>query len=300
VEQLTVLVTSGGKWVLPGGDEFLAELGDPSPDYDAVGFAVRNLGFIKFQVLDRRVTEIELHPRNVGLAALLTVERKLGEPGTSLFRIKYLDTEWQSEISASAEHTIARLHELCAPSEEPGPTARFHVKPRDPATLARDADNPLRILSLKWRTSFGNFDTSVISLAFSHGLMPLLAISGFDRHDSSPVFRFLGEGHRWASRDYQMAGGKIEDTPDKEYGHWVAEFHRSVAISGKPRFDLVEAATQIAQETGKPRRRLVYERLLLPWRGPAGDVLITSCARNVGTARSANLPPDEPESSLDK
>ena len=115
MEQLTVLVTSEGRWVLPGSEEFLAALGDPDPDYDAVGFAVRNLGFIKYQILDRLVTEIELHPRNVALPALLAVEHQLEEPPTKLFRIKHLDTEWHSEISASPEHTVARLRELCAP-----------------------------------------------------------------------------------------------------------------------------------------------------------------------------------------
>jgi hypothetical protein len=103
VEHLTVLVTADGRWVFPDSDEFLADLGDPNPDYDAVGYAVRNFGFIKFQVLDRLVTEIELHPRNVELPALRAVEHRITEPGaTKLFRIKYLDTEWHSEIFASA------------------------------------------------------------------------------------------------------------------------------------------------------------------------------------------------------
>jgi hypothetical protein len=37
----------------------------------AAQFAVKNLGFIKFQILDSSIVEIELHPRNVGLPALL-------------------------------------------------------------------------------------------------------------------------------------------------------------------------------------------------------------------------------------
>jgi hypothetical protein len=74
VQQLTMLVTADGKWVLPDSEEFLAALGDPEPDYDAVGFAVRNLGFVKYQVIDRLVTEVELHPRNVDLRALLALE----------------------------------------------------------------------------------------------------------------------------------------------------------------------------------------------------------------------------------
>ena len=54
-----------------------AALGDPDPDYDAVSFAVRNLGFIKFEVIRQSVVEIELHPRNIELPALLAVQQQL-------------------------------------------------------------------------------------------------------------------------------------------------------------------------------------------------------------------------------
>src|SRR5271163_631075 len=147
-----MVVTADGKWVLPDSEEFLAALGDPEPDYDAVGFAVRNLGFVKFQVIDRLVTEVELHPRNVGLRALLALERRLGEPGTNLFRIKYLEDGWHSEISASAEHTVARLRELCAPVFEPPPTERFRVEPRDPSVLFSQARRTegLGSMAMKW------------------------------------------------------------------------------------------------------------------------------------------------------
>src|SRR3984885_15481397 len=126
-----MLIAADGRWVLPDSEELLDAVGDRDPDYDATGFAVRNLGFIKFQVFDHLVTEIELHPRNVDLRALLALEGKLGGGGTNLFRIKYLEDEWHSEISASAEHTIARLYELCAPTIEPSSTERFRAEPQD-------------------------------------------------------------------------------------------------------------------------------------------------------------------------
>jgi hypothetical protein len=64
-----MLATSEGRWVLPGTPEFLAALGDPDPDYDSLSFAVKNLGFVKFEALDRSTVQIELHPRNVELPA---------------------------------------------------------------------------------------------------------------------------------------------------------------------------------------------------------------------------------------
>ena len=119
MKQLTILITPDGKWVLPDTPEFFAALGDPNPDYDAVGFAVKNLGFIKLHVIEQSIIEIEIHPRNVELAALLAVQQQLLSSDVRLFRIKYSDTSWQSEIAFSAEFTISRLSELCAPQFTP-------------------------------------------------------------------------------------------------------------------------------------------------------------------------------------
>ena len=49
MKQLTILITPEGQWVLPDTPEFYEALGDPNPDYDAIGFAVKNLGFISFK-----------------------------------------------------------------------------------------------------------------------------------------------------------------------------------------------------------------------------------------------------------
>jgi hypothetical protein len=286
VEQLTVLVTSDGKWVLPGSDDFVAALGDPDPDYDAVGFAVRNLGFIKYQILDRLVTEIELHPRNVALPALLAVEHQLEQPPTKLFRIKHLDTEWRSEISASPEHTVARLRELCAPAAvEPVANQRFRVEPQDPNALLRDADNPLRLLTQKWRASFGQFDPTVISFAIQHGLLARLMIAGMSANDGDPVFRFIGAGFPWLDAEYQdkAIGEKLESLPDKNYGAWLSAFYKSVGQSGEPRFDKVTAQMKLGQRQSLTYQTR-YERLLLPWRSASGETFISLSARKLDAA----------------
>ena len=285
MQQLMMLITAEGRWVVPDGEEFLAALGDPAPDYDAVGFAVRNLGFVKFQVLDRLVTEIELHPRNVGLRALLALEKVLGEGGTNLFRIKYLENEWRSEISASAEHTMARLRELCAPVFEPPPSERFHVEPQDCATLLRDTNNPLRLLVQKWRMSFGIFDPNVLSIALSHHMLPRLVIAGVKSDKSDPVWRFIGAGHKWLGAEYKLRGlgEKLTDMPDKDYGNWVTEFYRSVGTSGQPRYDFVTGSIRYEDENGKPVKPVRYERLMLPWRTPSDEVFVTGCTRKLDT-----------------
>src|SRR5271156_2893329 len=108
MQQLTMLVTPDGDWVLPDTEDFYAALGDPDPDYDAPAYAVKNLGFIKFHMIQRAIIEIELHPRAVELPALLTVQQQLLTCEAHLFRIKYLDGgNWRSEISSSVDQTIS-------------------------------------------------------------------------------------------------------------------------------------------------------------------------------------------------
>jgi hypothetical protein len=299
VEQVTVLVTSEGRWVLPGSEEFLAALGDPNPDYDAVGFAVRNLGFIKYQVLDRMVTEIELHPRNVALPALLAIERQLDKPSTKLFRIKHLDTEWRSEIFASPEHTVARLRELCAPAvAEPSSTERFRVEPQDANALLRDLANPLCLLAQKWRTSFGHFDASTISFAIRHQLLPRIMVAEVEPRTLDPVCRYIGDGFTSLGESFPFdgVGQRMEDLPDKDYGGWVTEFYRTVATSGQPRYDLVTAAIKQPSSTTTPRESR-YERLLLPWKRGSDEALVTVISRLVLTSSGsefASLVGDEP------
>ncbi|MGA8402916.1 MAG: hypothetical protein WB697_23715 [Stellaceae bacterium] len=301
MQQLMMLVTAEGKWVLPDSEGFLAALGDPEPDYDAVGFAVRNLGFVKFQTLDRLVTEIELCPRNVDLRALLAVERLLCEVGTNLFRIRWLSDQWNSEISASAKHTIARLRELCAPAFKPAMSERFRVEQREFSSIFRGEATPLRAMAQKWRVSFGNFDPNVLNIAMQNQLLSRMMIIGIKPRDKEPEWRFIGDEHHWLDSSYRFSGvgQKVGEMPDKEYGGWVREFYKAVADSDQPRYDTVTAEMQYTADPGQPRRLVRYDRLLLPWKTPSDELFVTSCVK-LSDANSSSTPTPSPKSSRPK
>lgn len=285
MQGLTMLVTPDGEWLSPDSPEFFAALGDPEPDYDAVAFAVKNLGFIKFRIIERSIIEIELHPRNVELPALLAVQQQIISSQVSLFRIRHFDTEWHSEISSAAEHTIARLSELCTPVFTPSPTERFVVEARDFSTVLGDEEHWFRPLAQKWRVSFGQFDPGVISLAVSNHLLSRMMIIGVKQRDQDPVWRFIGEGHKWIGGQYQHrgVGEKVENMPDKDYGGWVTEFYKSVARAGQPRYDIINGPIRYEDEVGRPEKRVRYERLLLPWKTPSSEILVTMCSKLIGT-----------------
>jgi hypothetical protein len=290
VEHLTILASPEGQWVLPGTSEFFAALGDPDPDYDAVSFAVRNLGFIKFEVIRQSIIEIELHPRNVELPALLAVQQQLLSSDLRLFRIKYFDASWHSEIFSSAEAAISRLSDLCRPHVMPIGHDRFLVEPQDFGQLFNDDDNPFRMIAQKWRIAFGHFDPNIITLAMRNEVLPRLAIVGVKPRQKNPVWRFVGHGHGWMGDEYlhRVVGEKVEDIPDKDYGEWASGFYRSVAESGRPRYDLISTSVQYRNAPGKPWRPVCYERLLLPWKTPSEEVFVTLCSRTVGATEKGS------------
>ncbi len=295
MKRLTMLVTSDGQWVLEDSAEFLAALGDPNPDYDAASFAVKNLGFIKFQVLDGSIVEIELHPRNVQLPALLAVQQQLLSCQVKLFRIKYFDTAWHSEIMTSVTPTISRLSELCAREAAPPPSDRFLVEPQDYSQLFRQRENPLVFMIQKWRMSFGHFDPTVIPFAIKHQLLSRMVIVGVRPRVAEPVFRFIGDGHaNWLDTHEHLhaIGEKLENLPDKDYGGWVSEFYKSVASTGEPRYDYVTAAIQRRPDTYVTR----YERLLLPWKTPSEEVLVTLWSRGLSSSVIAPSAPEDTDS----
>jgi hypothetical protein len=288
VQGVTMLVTADGNWVFEDSPEFLAALGDPDPDYDATQFAVKNFGFIKFEMLGKSVIEITLHPHNVALPALLAVQEQIQSSRITLFRIKYFDTDWRSEIFPAAERVIERLSELCAPVFVPPRSDKFIATPKDYSSLFGADTHPLRLLAQKWKVSFGYFNPSVISFAINHGLLSRLIIVGVQPHKTEPVFRFIGDGHaNWLDRDYhfQSIGEKVENQPDKEYGSWVSNFYKAVASTREPRYDHVTA--EIQRPPGKYTTS--YERLLLPWKTPSAEVLVTLLSKPV---RWKGLKPD--------
>ncbi|HVB18380.1 MAG TPA: hypothetical protein VNF04_17755 [Stellaceae bacterium] len=289
MNRLTMLVTQEGQWVLPGSSEFLDALGDPEPDYDAEAFAVKNLGFIKFSMIERSIIEVELHPRNVSLAAVLGVQQQIQSSNVKLFRIKYFDGSWQSEITSSAEQAMVRLSRLTAPEFVATSRERFIVEPQDYTQLLRDEDNTFRVMAQKWRMSFGQFDSGLIPFALNHQLLRHMMIVGVKPQPADPVFRFIGDAHsNWAGSRYHFTalGDKLVNFPDKDYGSWVAEYYKSVANTGEPRYDHVTASIQ-RQATPYVTH---YERLMLPWTTGTDEILVTMLSRRLAAKSEFESP----------
>jgi len=272
-----MLVTPEGEWVLPDAPDIVAAAEASDRDDDPVSQAVKNRGFIRLQMIEDAVVEVELHPHNVKLAALLAVQQQLQTTDKRLFRIKYFDTEWQSEICSSVERTIARLSELCAPIFLPPRSERYIAEARDLSIVFDEYEHFFRPLAQKWRVSFGYFDPSVIAVSVQHDLLSSLTVVGVKPFEPEPVFRFIGQGHHWVGSQVARIGERVADQPDREYGKWLSEFYRFVASSRQPRYDLVTARLQMPGDDAT-RQTVCYERLLLPWKTSSNEVFVTSCS----------------------
>jgi hypothetical protein len=291
MKQPALLVTSDGQRVLPETDAFFASLARLVPGSDPIGFAVRDLGFVKFHQSDHAVTTIEFDPRSVDRRALLRAERQIRDCGTTVFHISTIGTAGSASRSLSATEAAGRLRELCAPPEKPAAAGRFAAQPLDYASLLRKTDDPFCRLGRKWCSSFGAFDSSVMSFAGDNDLLSRMMVFAVKPHTEEVVFRYIGDGHRWLTRHYRAdpIGDTLDSQPDKEYAAWVSQFHRAVARSGEPCFDTVAATLRFGAE---PAHDVRYERLLLPWKSASDESLVTLVSRV--TWRSTDPPPDAP------
>ena len=154
-------------------------VGRPRPRLRCVSFAVRNLGFIKFEVIRQSVVEIELHPaqcRTSGAARGAAAAAVVGSAPVpdQVFRheLAFRDLVLgRGDDRAPVRAVRAALHADDATSD-------FSSSRRISGCCFEDEHNAFRVIAQKWRVSFGHFDPNIIPLAMRNELLPRLAIIG--------------------------------------------------------------------------------------------------------------------------
>ena len=81
----------------------------------------------------------------------------------------------------------------------------------------------------------------------------------------------------------------MENQPDRDYGGWVAEFYKSVARTGQPRYDHVTAAIQVAPGKFEVFLTSRYERLLLPWKTSSEEILVSMLSKRLSDDAAAKF-----------
>jgi hypothetical protein len=287
------LITSEGDWLVAGSKEAEARIGYEDPDFDLTAFAVRNLGFVQVTWTSPTKVRVRFHPDQVASGALLGLKGRQNTFGDASIEVDWLTSSWQSKQFTDAGAAIAHVDALASAATTLQP--RYRATPLDIQRLSHAQAVPLKLMLQKWRVSFRRFGESVIPFAMQHGLFSRLAIVGVKQREPDPVFRFLGDGFAPLYGEAFVAnapGEKVENQPDKEYALWLRDFYRDVAIRKEPRYDVVDAV--LPQAKRGPFLR--YERLLLPWETPSGEIFVTVSSHTIGYGGAANdMPPPAAE-----
>jgi hypothetical protein len=279
------LITSDGDWLVAGSKEVEARIGYDDPDFDLTSFAVKNLGFIQVTWASPTTVRVRLHPDQVSPAALESLKSRRDTFGSARVELNWLTNSWQTENYVDAVSALSRVDALIQ-AFLPG-VERYRANRQELSVLEAADGHPLKLLLQKWRVSFQAFSDSVMPFAIQHGIFSRMMIAGVRKTTPDPVFRYIGDGFSklWGeSFTVNAIGDKIENQPDKQYGAWVSQFYSEVAETARPRFDVVEAIVPQAQRGPWIR----YERLLLPWRTPSGEVFVTLASATLATSLPAN------------
>src|SRR6185312_15388873 len=106
------VVSDQGHWFLENDPRLRTTIGFDDPAVDAIGYAVRNMGFIKVAVRSPSVIRVTLHPRNAVQDTVKAVADFLAARGHGEFSLEHLSEEWRVETFSSGAAAAARLSEL--------------------------------------------------------------------------------------------------------------------------------------------------------------------------------------------
>ena len=227
---------------------FSRRLGDPTPDYDAIAFAVKNLGFIKFQIIEQSIIEIELHPRTVELPALLAVQQQLLPAGSSC-SASGISIPSGSPRSRPRPSRRSRGCPSCARRYSPRRRIeRFMVEPQDFGMLFHEDENKLRPLAQKWRVSFAPFRSEhhhrwrCATIVAAAGDRRRQAAASMSRFGALSATAIAGSAAQYRVNGI---GEKVENMPDKDYGGWASRvLPLGRQYPGSPATTVVTAAMQ--------------------------------------------------------
>ena len=286
----------GRVWSEPGNG--LGEtLGYPDPDFDAWSYAIRNLGAVEITV-EANLTTVAMRSATAKASAVARAEAFLATLPPTPVRLRYEIGTWVEETCETPEHAVDRLANALVDSMRESRRVAFSAKARKLDLLGdirlnrlESNEERLGLVFKKWRLSHGTFDNETPNFLIRFGLIDRAVIANQSDSSGAIVFSHAGSGlnlydnhdkaRAWA---FAVVGARVEDQPDPDYGRWVAQTYRSVLSENRPRFDFIDA---VVQPPNAEPYRTRYDRLLLPWRMPSGERVVTAVSFKTPTMMAA-------------
>lgn len=286
---MTLYISPEGDFLIPGTPAFFDRIGYRNPDFDAGDYSVRNLGFVGVTRNAEGALKLRFRPDVLTGKAVDGAFRYLVKhPGSSI-TLEYLADSWMVETWPNDSAVLHRIVVLCSQPPQQGrkASAPFSTQALRLDEASEDHGNPLKPLFQKWRVSLSTFDDTTLPFLMKFGCASKLIIMAAANREDPLRFQFIGEGLEFYDKKalYEFIGRPITCQPDKKYASWIAEQYNALIASNEPRLDLVEAL--IAQPSGTVRRSR-YERLLLPWSSPTGQVIVTCASVLISAENNVN------------
>lgn len=270
---MTYLIDPTGRWWRWPSSVLAEQLGYPDPDFDLGAYAARNLGYVWVAPQDD-ATLLQFRAGMISMASVdaLTPYLQKSLAAGKPVGLVFFASGWIEEAHTEIEPLVERLKDL-SDYNEPHIRDLFIRQPHQPRDWLRDGQHELAGLFALWRAVGGLYSEPIETYLRRTGLVKrtvVLATSGaVDMH-------VLYGGPGFAVYDSfsfeQTVGRSIADQPDKAYGRWVADSYRACCTTGDPQIDDIDA---IVEQPGHDPRRRRYQRLILRWQRPNGQMILT-------------------------
>jgi len=260
-----------------------ARLGYREADFDVLGYAVRNLGFIHIAVREGGV-RVALRASRFSLVSLASTLFKLADlrPRRILLAV-FWGEDWSYEMFSSIGAFTERAEDLAA-GEPVVRRPAWLAAERDIASLAAPTYERLQPLVRLWREQRGALPGDLPQVLFSADLLHRSVLVRQRRKTSRLTVEHFGAGIKMLRPCEGMlaVGRDLNDLPDGAYGDWVADSYARALAGRRIRLDGVRATLKNSEAT---KIRVRYDRLLMPWRASGGDgfVLSVSMRRELST-----------------
>ena len=83
----TSMLSPEGEW-LADGPALAAANGCTDADFNVAAFAVRNLGYIRFEAIENILLEIQFHPIHVTRRAIAAAQERIAAAPPGIFRLR--------------------------------------------------------------------------------------------------------------------------------------------------------------------------------------------------------------------
>jgi hypothetical protein len=219
---------------------------------------------------------LRVAPHRLTLEAFAELSDVVNNSDCNRFALSWYGSTWQDEILPNSKALRTRLASLMMQTKR---SSRFHQRHADETSLTRE--HYLKPILALYRANGGALNMK------THGDDIARLTSGkylstyFDKDHGHLKFSAFGRNWtiykdaRWLTR---CIGQRVEDQPDYLYGRWVADTYREAMLRYEPVLHDVDVIVRDPTEAGK-ERRIQYNRLLIPVKGPGGNhqLLSTSC-----------------------